>query len=63
MDAVRARAATAGVAIWCVLPFVWSGISPEGRWMASAIADSFIAVAALEFLAIRRSGTAGGPTE
>lgn len=25
-----------GIAIWCVLPIVWSDISPEGRWMTSA---------------------------
>ncbi|MBA4179077.1 MAG: hypothetical protein C0506_00670 [Anaerolinea sp.] len=51
-----------GVAIWCVLPFVWSGISGEGRWMAAAIADSFIAVAALEFLALQRGAPATGVT-
>ena len=52
-----------GIGIWCVLPFSWSEITPEGRWMASAIADSLIAVAALEFFALRRMDAPSDPTE
>ena len=44
-----------GLAIWCALGLAWGEISAEGRWVAAALADSFIAVAVLEFLALRRA--------
>ena len=51
-----------GAAVWFAVGLNWSQISPEGHWLVSAVADSFIAVAALEFLALRRSAPAAGST-
>ena len=44
-----------GVAIWLVVALRWGDLSAEGHWLTAAIADSFMVVAALEFLALRRS--------
>lgn len=44
-----------GAAAWLVLVIAWSSFEPEGRWVLAAIADSFIAIGALELLALRRS--------
>lgn len=44
-----------GAAAWLVLVLAWSSFEPEGRWVLAAIADSFIAIGALEHLALRRS--------
>lgn len=44
-----------GVAVWSVVAFKWSQLSPEGRWLVSAVADSLVAVALLEFLALWRT--------
>lgn len=44
-----------GAAIWVVMPLKWPHLSGEGRWLASAIADSFIAAGLLEYVALRRS--------
>lgn len=43
-----------GGAAWLVLVIAWSSFEPEGRWVLAAIADSFIAIGALELLALRR---------
>lgn len=44
-----------GGAAWLVLVIAWSSFEPEGRWVLAAIADSFIAIGALELVALRRS--------
>ncbi len=52
-----------GVAIWLVVALRWGDLTTEGHWLVAAIADSFIAVAALEFLALRRTEQAPRPTD
>lgn len=49
-----------GVGIWLVLGVFWGDLTSEGRWLSSAIADSFIAIGVLEWLAVRR--VQSGPT-
>jgi len=44
-----------GAVAWLVLMLAWSSFEPEGRWVLAAIADSFIAIGALEHFALRRS--------
>ncbi|MEO6398151.1 MAG: hypothetical protein ABIP13_06750, partial [Tepidiformaceae bacterium] len=51
VSALAAFNALCGVVIWCVVASKWSEITPEGRWLVAAAADSLIAVALLEFLA------------
>ena len=52
-----------GLAIWCVLALTWTSIAAEGRWVGAALADSFIAVGILEFLALRRWQTVAESTD
>lgn len=52
-----------GLAVWCAVALTWTSIAAEGRWVAAALADSLIAVAILEFLALRRCQPAAESTD
>ena len=58
VSTLAALNAVSGLAIWCVVALKWSEITPEGHWLVASAADSLIAVALLEFLALRRSAAA-----
>jgi len=49
----------AGAAIWVGAVITWSRFEPEGRWLIGAIADGFLALGLLEYLAIRREAPEG----
>jgi hypothetical protein len=44
-----------GTAGWAILLFAWTSIDIEGRWLLGAASDSFILIAVLEMVALRRS--------
>jgi hypothetical protein len=47
--------AIGGAAGWVAFPFLWSWFEPEGRWVAAAVFDAFIAVGVAELIALRRA--------
>ncbi|MEP7215172.1 MAG: hypothetical protein ABI782_02910 [Anaerolineaceae bacterium] len=55
VSALAAANLAGGAAIWFMVALRWSEFAPQGRWLAAAVADSFVAVALLEFLALRRT--------
>lgn len=44
-----------GAIAWLALLGSWSSVSPEGRWLAAAVADAFILLGVLELVVLRRS--------
>ncbi|MEJ5222611.1 MAG: hypothetical protein WHT63_11475 [Tepidiforma sp.] len=41
-------------ALWALAPFAWGGFSPEGRWLASAVANACLLIGLTQWLAWRR---------
>jgi hypothetical protein len=44
-----------GMVGWAALVIAWPNIEVEGRWLLGAASDSFILIALLELVALRRS--------
>lgn len=49
----------AGAAIWVGAIITWSRFEPEGHWLVGAVADGFLALGLLEYLALRREAPDG----
>jgi hypothetical protein len=45
----------AGLGLWLVLAARWGDFDAEVRWFTTAVANMFVALAALEWLGLRRS--------
>jgi hypothetical protein len=50
---LAAANATGGLLGWAAWLAAWPTIEPSGRWLAAALCDTFIALGALEWLALR----------
>jgi len=45
----------AGLALWLVLALRWGSFEADSRWFTTAVANTFLALGALEWLGIRRA--------